>query len=103
MGRLTWNDQELFPPGRLCVTRKNYAVYVEDDTRPPRPVQLVWKNSPRGLSKTATLYPWSFMFNTRFCPIRQAQSGPYRSFPVPSRLLIERLFRRACARSGACC
>ncbi len=27
-----------------------YALYVPDDTRPPRPVQFVWKNWPRGLS-----------------------------------------------------
>src|ERR1043166_9452216 len=29
---------------------KTHALYEPDDTLPPRPVQLVWKNSPRGLS-----------------------------------------------------
>jgi hypothetical protein len=27
-----------------------YALYVDEAVSPPRPVQLVWKNSPRGLS-----------------------------------------------------
>jgi len=27
-----------------------YTLYVLDDVDPPRPVQSVWKNSPRGLS-----------------------------------------------------
>ena len=26
------------------------TLYVDDDTRPPRPVQLKWKNRPRGSS-----------------------------------------------------
>jgi hypothetical protein len=28
-----------------------YALYVEELTAPPAPVQLVWINSPRGLSR----------------------------------------------------
>jgi len=28
----------------------DYTVYVVEETRPPRPVQLVWKNWPRGWS-----------------------------------------------------
>ena len=43
-------NQPLFWPIALSLLLANYTMYVVDTVSPPRPVQLVWKNSPRGLS-----------------------------------------------------
>ena len=36
------------PYGHGSVGSAYHTLYVDDETRPPRPVQLVWKNLPRG-------------------------------------------------------
>ncbi len=35
---------------RQCLAASCYTLYVLELVSPPLPVQLVWKNSPRGLS-----------------------------------------------------